>query len=236
MKNTHGTAHDTLKTITNIKNIKTITNVNNLTKENNDLTSSISVGGVKVPKVEVDGEMPHLPKKWRGVKFDLFNNATDEQLAKNKYNYTLAMTVFGYNQTEADRPFQVKAKLNRTNLDLFNADIDKSGPHYRRCRSLRDNLVVQFGTSAEHISLNKFYQTNYRGGKWKVVDNWSAILMRFAEEHHLILIYNTEIYEYKLPNTNISKLARDKGRIGTLMVKNEFMNPHGRVDPSKLGL
>lgn len=236
MKETHGT----LKNITNITNINTLTNIKNLKKENNELTSSTSVGGVKVPllepKVGVGREAAHLPGKWRSAKFDLFNNATEQDLIKGKYNYTLSLNIFKYNASEQDKIFNCKAKLNRTNLDLFNADIDKSGSHYKTCRNLRDSLVAKHGTKIEHISLNKFYQSNFRGGKAKSIDNLSAILMRYPNQHQLIMIYFDETYQYELSNTNISNKARQAGCIGSVYVKNGKPDTYNKINLKELGL
>ena len=240
MKKTHGTAHDTLTNITNITNINDLNNIKNLIKQNNELAlnevASLSVGGVKVPKVEEDVEMPHLPETWRSAKFDLFNNATDDDLIKGKYNYTLSLNIFKYNASEQDKIFNCKAKLNRTNLDLFNADIDKSGSHYKTCRNLRDSLVAKHGTKIEHISLNKFYQSNFRGGKAKSIDNLSAILMRYPNQHQLIMIYFDETYQYELSNTNISNKARQAGCIGSVYVKNGKPDTYNKINLKELGL
>ena len=240
MNKKHETVHDTLTNITNITNINDLTNIKKLIKQNNELAlnevAPLSVGGVIVPKVGVGREIAHLPEKWRSAKFDLFNNATDDDLIKGKYNYTLSLNIFKYNHSEQDKIFNCKAKLNRTNLDLFNADIDKTGSHYKTCRSLRDELRVIYGTSAEHISLNKFYQSNYRGGKARIIDNLSAILMRFANEHQLIMIYKNETYSYKLPNTNISPKARQSGCIGSLVVTNDTNEKYKKINLDDEGL
>ena len=236
MKETHGT----LKNITNITNINTLTNIKNLKKENNELTSSTSVGGVKVPllepKVGVGREAAHLPGKWRSAKFDLFNNATDDDLIKGKYNYTLSLHIFKYNQSENDKIFNCKAKLNRTNLDLFNSEIDKSGSHYRTCRGLRDKIIAEFGQRAQHISLNKFYQANFRGGKAKIIDGLSAILIRTVNEHHLVLIYKDQSYAYQLSNLGISNKARQAGCIGSLYVMNNKPDTYKKINLDDEGL
>jgi hypothetical protein len=171
-------------------------------------------------------DAPVLPKKWRTVKIDLFNNTKD--IANKPYDYHVKVNIYLYEPCEENRfdtlnPITVGCKFNDTSLDSFNINIIKSDPHYKFARQTRDQIYVdaqQMGI--EHISLNKFYRPSLvKKIKTKHLKNFSGLLIRTKTTHILTIFRGLDQYTFDLSNANLTQKQRSVGIIASNITRAE---------------
>jgi hypothetical protein len=165
-------------------------------------------------------DAPALPKKWRTVKIDLFNNTRDIQ--NRPYDYHLKLNVYLYEKCEENNyneltPIRYGCKFNDTSLDSFNIKIIKSDPHYKMARKHRDDLYVDAQKlGIEHMSLNKFYMpAKHTNARAKFTPGFSGLLVRTRESHWITLFCNMDYYNFELPNTNLTIKQKQANIIGS---------------------
>lgn len=184
---------------------------------------SSSKGEAACPQVNGARQMP---KKWRTVKLDLFNNTKDIQ--NKPYDYHLKINIYLYEKCEQNNwdelnPITYGCKFNDTSLDSFNIDIVKSDPHYAKARQYRDQVYVDANQlNIEHMSLNKLYRpSKNKKLKTKYVRNFSGMLIRTASTHIVTLFCGPEQYDYVLSNLQLTQKQRRANIIASATIRAE---------------
>jgi hypothetical protein len=166
-----------------------------------------------------------LPAEARTLKIDLFNNTTD--INTKPYDYKVSVSMYLYKGKEVNRydsqtPVRWMANFNDTSTKSFNLFINKSDPHYRNARYIRDLYYMDAGRlGIEHLSLNKFYMPNSTGGCGMWTRNFSGMLLRTSQTHIFFLFINDKTYSYDLSLGKITKPMKRKGIIGSFTARNE---------------
>jgi hypothetical protein len=161
-----------------------------------------------------------LPKKWRTVKIDLFNNTKDIQ--HKPYDYHMKLNVYLYEKCEENNynemtPIRYGCKFNDTSLDSFNIKIIKSDPHYKYARKIRDEIYVDAQElGIEHMSLNKFYMpAKHTNARAKFTPGFSGLLLRTRDSHWIKLFCGLKQYDFELSNTNLTIKQKQANIIGS---------------------
>ena len=166
-----------------------------------------------------------LPADARTLKIDLFNNTKD--VNNIPYDYKVVINMYLYKGKEVNRydsqtPVRWMANFNDTSTKSFNLFINKSDPHYRNARYIRDQYYMDAAPlGIEHLSLNKFYMPNSTGGCGMWTRNFSGMLMRTDQTHIFFLFINDKTYSYDLSKGKITKPMKGKGVIGSFTARNE---------------
>jgi hypothetical protein len=200
------TAQDVLKQITMINNINYNNNYNNtniVSKENNEeeeialLPSGITSFSAPQEPLEVAFMPPGtLPARWKGVKFDLFENPRKK----------LKITIVRPDNTK----FTCVAALNSPRSYVFRGrDEDKGSADFW----LAVESVYDKNKDTEDFRISKVSKPR----KGQTLDNMAVALYTQDGVNVLDFIYDNEIYHYKLTGI-VSEKFREANGVATAYI------------------
>jgi hypothetical protein len=213
--------------INNIKynkhDIKNISTFNDMTPDRSnqvaqsDLLARTSSSSPAAQDTEANGEtVGHLVRSpsWKYVKLDLFDNATPEQLAKDKrvFNLKLAFLTHG-------RYKSVAAALNSSWKEVkrgFDFNLQEDLDHYQ---VLEDAYRLLCKSGLERVRASKCYEPvpgkQGKNQKGPTIYGMSVVMGMLPEGYFCILVDGTETYECHLTNKELSDLQRKNNCIAT---------------------
>lgn len=161
--------------------------------------------------------MTELPKQWKILKLDLFDNATQEQLAENKQMLKLAISIQKENSSDW---MYYRAKLNSPLRNMRRGVTDEHDrKHYKLVEDLYHNIRAELGTNLIRINASKIYKKGYADTK-RSVDAFSTVLWRDQTHWNVALVVKYDIYYYNLNGANLSKKQRSTGIIASTKMNN----------------
>lgn len=211
---------------TNINNIKHIKNNINNINTINDFTSSgnhqvdVSSPLASSPSAPLPASQPvgvalatsgTLP--WRYFKADLFDNASPEQLAKNKRKFNLKLSFLLHN----DSNYQyLSAAMNTPWRNIkrgFNFSLEEEKTHYDLLETLYHAMSKG---NFEHVRASKCYVPAEKG-KGQTIVGASVLLARNieTEQYHVLFVEYDNIYELTLTPQGLTDNQRAKGCIAS---------------------
>jgi hypothetical protein len=205
---------------TNINNIKHIKHINTIKNLNtfNDFTPSDNhqvelVPLASPPEVSSSKDRPRevalasmAGRPWRYAKLDLFDNATQQQLAKNKRKFNLKMAFLLNNKSE----YQYLAAALNTPWRNVKRGFDFSDSmqldHYNL---LERTYQAMSKLGLDRIRASKCYEPSKKG-KGATVFGSSVIIGQdlSTEEYLVALIVKDKIYDFTLNGIYLSELQR----------------------------
>ena len=146
-----------------------------------------------------------LPEQWMSVKFDLFNNATTEQLELNQRHLKLSMSI----QTQKagfDDWQSFRAGLNLEPRFIYRGtNTENHNPkHYSLVRKLHDEIRSEL--EPERINISKFYRA---GQKSSPLLNVSCCVALSQDEWFVWIIRNQDIYCFNLTDNLTPKQTKN---------------------------
>lgn len=146
-----------------------------------------------------------LPDQWMSVKFDLFNNATQEQLELNQRHLKLSMSIqtqkTGFNDWRVYRAglnLEPRFIYRGTNTENHDAR------HYRMVRKLHDEIRSEL--NPERINISKFYRA---GQKNSPLLNVSCCVALDNKDWYVWVVRKTDIYCFNLTDNLTPKQTRN---------------------------
>lgn len=184
-----------------------------------DRTSSLAQ---EVASLDAEGVVEHAAAPWRYIKVDLFDNANDIELGKNKRKFKVNLAFILEGETEFQR---LTAQLNtefRFALRGLNESVVEEREHKDTLRNLYQTLN---NNSPMQIKASKCYQKNPLGGKGTTIPGLACVLHPLPDLgcYELYVVYYKEIYKISLTAKNLSDKQRranivSSGEAGQLIV------------------
>jgi hypothetical protein len=208
---------------TNINNIKHIKNLNTnkhlntfndfTPSDNHQMDNSVLVAS---PQAEPVGEALASignPPPWRFIKADLFDNATTQQLAKNKRKFNLKLAFLLKDKSE----YQYLGAALNTPMRNVKRGFDFSDPNQLNHYNILERVYQTMSTAGlDRVRASKCYEPAKKG-KGATIFGTSVVIGQDLEtsEYLVALIINDRVYDLMLNGKTLSDAQRNANCIAS---------------------
>jgi len=206
--------HNTGTTIKHFNNIEQhITTNNNINpgavkqqqRGKKVFTSSGLKASVGKESVSFVGGKVILPDGIKSLKLDLFNNATDEDLLRDKSKFKIHMGII---KPDGDK-IDALASLEGPPKNYKRGIVNKDSEHYQLMQYYIDNFRHEEG-----FRVSKFYQSANK--QMITIQDWSVLIWATKNNYRVKLVMGTDVMSICLvPGKGLTAKQRNKNCIAT---------------------
>ena len=153
-----------------------------------------------------------IPEPWRILKLDVFDNATNEQLAANKQMIKLAISV---QKNDSNEYQYYRAKLNSPFRNVRRGVGEHHDiKHYKMLEELYKQTQYELRNELLRINASKIYRKGYADTK-RTINGFSTLLAKKEDSWLCCLLIKHTPYWFEISSNNISRAARKSGIIAS---------------------
>lgn len=168
----------------------------------------------------------NFPKKWRHVKVDLFDNASEEKQHILEHEFKLSLSIVLDSNISRQYRASMKSQKNNRFVSRGVEDIYDTDPHYQLVHNTRQQL------SGKNIShwVSKFYRSGAKSEG--TVPGLTGFICDTGSEFVALIIFETDIFEISF-HKDLTDNQRQGKIVGTFLWGAEQENTRPRTRASE---